>query len=269
MTWILTAIVVAGFAYFSSRFAWWRKAVADSHPRILMYHMVSEHRPGARFNKLRVPPSEFERQLDWLNLHEYRFVFMSELAQTSQNKTVALTFDDGYRDNLERADKLLAQYGAKATLYLVADRHDRDWSSAKKAHHDSGELKAEPKLTDDQVRELLSSGRWELAAHTVTHAHLPSLPHSDRQQEIADGKKILEESFGVTIDSFAYPFGHYDPIDVEIVRAAGFRTACTTNEGISTHVSSELLELPRIKVSGKDGQYAFTRRMRTGLRGWR
>ena len=83
-----------------------------------------------------------------------------------------LTFDDGFRDNYLAAHPLLVKYGAKATLFLVVDRFDRDWSTAKKAHHDSGELLREEKLRDAELRKMLDSGLWELGAHTLTHALL-------------------------------------------------------------------------------------------------
>ena len=70
------------------------------------------------------------------------------------------------------------------------------------------------------------------------------------------------------MDSFAYPFGIYGPADVAAVAEAGFRTAVTTEEGISLDVAEEALELRRIKVSGKDSLFAFRLRLRTGRRGW-
>lgn len=77
-----------------------------------------------------------------------RFSFCDDARVTGQwgqhpEKTVAITFDDGYLDNLENAYPILEKYQAKATIYVVVDRHDRDWSTYKKAHHNSGELARE------------------------------------------------------------------------------------------------------------------------------
>ena len=41
-------------------------------------------------------------------------------------------FDDGYEDNFTNAFPILKKYNAKATIYIVVDRHDREWSSKKK-----------------------------------------------------------------------------------------------------------------------------------------
>ena len=254
--------------FFSLRYAWWRGAVDYGRSRILMYHMVRRRLPGGRFNKLRVDPAEFERQLEWLVDNGWHFAFLSDLdRETGQSKTVVLTFDDGYRDNYTAAHPLLLKYGAKATLFLVVDRFDRDWSTTKKAHHDSGELMAEPKLTDAEVREMLRSGAWELGAHTLTHALLPDLSDDERHREIAGGKAELEATFGAKVSSFAYPFGIFDDNDETLAGAAGYDYAVTTEAGISTDTRADALRLKRVKVSGKEGALGFSIRVRTGKRG--
>ena len=143
------AVGVLAGVYWSSRHAWWKPSVAWSRPRVLMYHMVRDPRPGARFNKLRVPPSVFEKQIAWLKDRGFTFVFASELASGDlPERAVCLTFDDGYEDNLLAADPVLERHGARATLYLVGDR-EGGWSSKKKAHHGDAELASEPKLSDE------------------------------------------------------------------------------------------------------------------------
>lgn len=259
------AILLAVFI--SQRFAWWRRSVDFRHPRILMYHMVCPQRSGAKFNKLRVLPENFERQLRWLRDEGWHFALMSELGADLPAKTVLLTFDDGYEDNLLLADPLLERYGARATLYLVEDRFNRDWSSAKKAHHDSGELMRESKLSDEQIRTMLSSGRWELGGHTRTHANLAALDPAQRESEIKDARRSMAAHFGVPLESFAYPFGIFGDEDVAMAKDAGYTSAVTTIEGISQDLEGDAMALRRIKVSGKDSMASFRLRMRTGKRG--
>ncbi|MCK9506400.1 MAG: polysaccharide deacetylase family protein [Porticoccaceae bacterium] len=268
MIWIVVLTLVA-VLWFSLRYGWWRRSVPDSHPRILMYHMVSEPRPGAAFNKLRVPPVMFERQVRWLAQQGYHFALMSELAAcpTLPNKTVAITFDDGYEDNYLNAHPVLEKYRACATLYLVEDRFDRDWSVNKKSHHNSGELMAEKKLRDDQVAAMLASGCWELGGHTRSHANLSRLDAGARKEEIAASKEALEKRFNTRLSSFAYPFGIYSQDDVIAVSDAGFDSAVTTVEGIDSNIDNSRYELKRIKISGKDNWLAFRLRLRTGRRG--
>ena len=264
---ILLALVL--LVMFSKRYAWWRSAAGMEYPRILMYHMVSEHRPGAKFNKLRVPPDAFDWQIRWLKENGWYFALMSELAVPEKlpSKTVFLTFDDGYADNYHFAHPVLQKYGARATLYLVVDRFDRDWSTAKKAHHNTGELMREPKLTDHQVSTMLASGCWELGGHTLTHANLARLDEAQKLAEIRGCREQLESRFGVSVPSFAYPFGIYDKTDVALAEKAGFTSAVTTEEGIDTDLQARCFELSRVKISGKDSRLAFRLRIRTVRRG--
>jgi hypothetical protein len=114
---------------------------------------------------------------------------------------------------------------------------------------------------------MLASGRWELGGHTRTHANLATVNAAERDIEISGARQSLAARFSVPVDSFAYPFGIYGPEDVAAARSAGFTSAVTTREGIPLDVVNQAMELPRIKVSGKDSMLAFRLRMRTGLRG--
>ena len=121
MSAILTAVpVTAATLYAFRRYAWWRPTISYSRPRILMYHMISAIQRGQRFRGLRVAPDMFERQVSWLAEDGWTFITMSQLTDRYDalpEKSVALTFDDGFRDNYTHAFPVLRKYGACATLY--------------------------------------------------------------------------------------------------------------------------------------------------------
>jgi peptidoglycan/xylan/chitin deacetylase (PgdA/CDA1 family) len=265
-------LATLGLAGFSLRYAWWRPAAAAGWPRVLMYHMISRPRAGARFNGLRVAPERFERQLHWLQAHGWRSFTVSELVEQGERlpeRAFAITFDDGYADNLLNALPLLQRYQCKATLYLVVERFERDWSILRKAHHDGGELLREPKLSDAQVETLLASGCIELGSHSMTHANFLQLDDAAARHELVASKQSLEARFGVPVKSFAWPFGLYRAGQVALAARAGYSSAVTTREGIDAPARWQPLQLKRIKVSGKDSWLAFRLRMRSGRRGWR
>lgn len=272
MSWLLGGALL-WLLWFSDRYAWWRPAVDYRHPRILMYHMVSPHRKGAKFNGLRVTPLRFEAQLAFLKREGWSFFTISQLWEqwdSLPEKSVAITFDDGYADNLHNVLPLLEKYGANASIYMVVDRHDRDWSTHKKAHHNTGELAREPKLTDDEMRQLARSGRIEIASHTLTHINMATTPVEEKRHELVVARAKLEELCGASVRSFAYPFGIFSDEDVQLARECGYATAVTTMDGIDCREPRpDPLRLKRIKVSGKDNQLAFVMRLRGGKRGWR
>lgn len=267
MIYILILLLVLMIAL-SLKYAWWKPAVDWKRPRVLMYHMVREHIDGAKFNKLRVKPAEFDRQVAWMKAQGFHFVTMQELQDNwgqHPEKTVAITFDDGYLDNLENAYPILEKYQAKATIYVVVDRHDRDWSTYKKAHHNSGELAREPKLNDEQVQFLAQSGVVEIGSHTLTHANLDKLDDAACLAELVDSKQQLEQLTGTAVNSFAYPFGIYSQRDVALAKQAGYYNAVTTKEGIDD-LNPDFMQLQRIKISGKDSMFAVKLRLKLGKR---
>ncbi len=256
--------------YYSHRYAWWKKAVPYHHPRILMYHMISPPVKGAKFNSLRVSPQQFEQQLSFLHHHGWSFYTLSELIQNKSSlpeKSVAITFDDGYEDNLTNALPLLKKYQAKATIYLVVDRHQREWSSKRKKKNNTHELRNEPKLQDTQINELLHSGLIEIGSHTLTHDNLPLLDEIRKTQEISDSRKQLQETFAIPCEAFCYPFGLYDETDLKLVKSSGYTSATTVEKGISDLRNADPFQLKRITISGKDNFYAFRLKLKTGKRG--
>ncbi len=269
---IVALAIGLGLLWWSVKYAWWRPAGPAAWPRLLLYHMISAPRRGARFNGLRVAPAMFERQLRWLRDHGWRSFTVSELVEAGPAlpaKAFAITFDDGYADNLFAALPLLQKYGCKATLYLVVERFDRDWSIARKAHHDEGELRREPKLSDAQVQMLLDSGCIELGSHGMTHANFLQLDTTAARQELMASKQALEQRFGVAVKTFAWPFGLYRAEQVSLAAQAGYLSAVTTRECVESPTDWQPLQLCRVKISGKDNWLAFRLRLRSGRRGWR
>lgn len=263
--------VVMAAVWFSHRFGWWRGTVDHGLPRILMYHMVREHVRGSRANKMRVRPADFERQVRWLKDDGWEFVTVSEIVdRPSGGKRVAITFDDGYRDNLTEALPILRAHGAKATLYLVADRAScPDWPAQRRASRAGSDLSSEERLTDDDVRELVAAGVVELGSHTVTHVDLTQVDGEVKERELADSKSLIEDLSGRPVRTFCYPFGLFSEGDPERLRSLGYEAALTVEQGISDPRRDDPMRWKRVKVSGAEGMFAFRLRMRTGLRGWK
>jgi len=162
---------------------------------------------------------------------------------------------------------ILKKYKARATIYLVVDRHNREWSSKRKQKNQGGELMREPKLQDEQVQELVKSGLIEIGSHTLTHDNLPSLSKELKELEISGSKKQIEKLFNIECNSFCYPFGLYDETDLKLVKQAGYSNATTVEKGIDNIQQASPYLLKRITISGKDNFYAFRLKLKTGKRG--
>lgn len=270
ISWIGIVLGVYLIYHFVYKYAIFAPSTPYNQPRILMYHMIAPHKDRAQFNGLRVSPEMFEKQLHYLFSHGWHSYTMSELIQYRDSlpkKSFVLTFDDGYLDNYTNALPLLKKYHFKATLYLVVNRHNNEWSIHRKKNHNTGELRKEPKLEDPQILEMIESGCFEIGIHTMNHLNFLSLSPEETTYEIKKAKQIVESKFDITCYSFSYPFGLYKEKDWLVVRDAGFTNATTTQKGISKLEVSNLFLLKRITISGKDSFLAFRLKLKRGMKG--
>ena len=115
----------------------WGRGFAQGAGVILTLHHVRPQGPGGfRPNGLlEITPDFLDRTLTLIRAEGYDLVSLDEaVLRLSAPRTgrffVALTFDDGYRDNVEQAWPVLAKHGAPWTLFVAtgfADRTARLW----------------------------------------------------------------------------------------------------------------------------------------------
>lgn len=118
----------------------------------------------------------------------------------------AITFDDGYRNLLERALPTLRELGFTATVFVVAGRlgEDNRWPAGPDDGVPTLELAGEAEL-----RELMTAG-WEIGSHGLSHRTLTELDERELERELADSRERLETTFEVPVRHFAYPYGRHD-----------------------------------------------------------
>jgi peptidoglycan/xylan/chitin deacetylase (PgdA/CDA1 family) len=207
---------------------------------VLMYHKLGPRPARVRLKGLYVGSRLFERQLAELKQAGFATAAYG-LPEGGGNpgKRVALTFDDGFANVLRHGMEPLARHGFRAIQFLVADRLGglNEWEV------EQGE--APERLMDvAQIKEWLAAGH-EIGCHTLTHPFLTRISRLQAREEISASKKKLEDCFGLAIRHFCYPYGDWNPAVRDLVREAGFETACTTEFGVNTGVTPAF-ELKRI-----------------------
>lgn len=209
----------------------------------LMYHKLGRRPWGVRLKGLYLSRSLFERQLS--QLHAAGFTTPAygppPLSEGNPGRRIVLTFDDGFANVFEHGLEPLARHGFRAVVFLVADLIGgcNGWEMQE------GEAR-QPLMDETQVKEWLAAGH-EIGSHTLTHPFLTRLSLKKAGEEISASKKKLEDCFGRSVRHFCYPYGDWNPAVRDLVVAAGYETACTTEFGVNTKATPPF-ELKRILV---------------------
>lgn len=148
---------------------------------------------------------------------------MSELAAAPadvEEPLVAVSFDDGFADNLEVAVPLLAARCIPATVYVTTSYVDGEGSAP------------EGMLSPTGVRELHAAG-VEVGSHAVHHLSLDRLPVDRLREEVRSSKTWLEDLLGAEVRSFAYPHGHHNAHCRREVVAAGYHSAAIVMNAVT------------------------------------
>ena len=210
---------------------------------ILYYHRVNDlpssvdSSPGVEF---------FQRQIQLLYKRGYYFASLREVIEWCKGlidlpaNSIAITFDDGYEDNYANVFPILKKYNAKATIFLI---HDYIGQTRYFSYNRNVPQKILPEdynpltdlehkyLTLQQIREMYNSGLVEFGSHTLSHMSLVYCDIYKAKEEIVESKKALEELLDLPIDTFCYPYGHYNCTIKKIVRNTGYIGAFTTEKG--------------------------------------
>jgi peptidoglycan/xylan/chitin deacetylase (PgdA/CDA1 family) len=188
-------------------------------PLALAYHSV-EARPlrDDPFG-LCTSPRRLERHIRRLQAWGYELVTFGELAHRAVDGDVsgaaALTFDDGFADNLHVLLPLLREYRARATVFVVSS-----WLGERHPQRPHSAI-----LTADELRTLAAHG-IEVGSHTVTHPDLSALGFDEARGELATSKHDLEAVLDAAVDVVAYPYGKASATTLAACAAAGFRAGC-------------------------------------------
>jgi peptidoglycan/xylan/chitin deacetylase (PgdA/CDA1 family) len=202
--------------------------------RVLMYHKVNDLQP----NPTTVPTEVFAEQMALLG--ELGYVPVS-LAQVRDHYVegaplpagaVLITFDDGYRDNLQNALPILRRLGHPAVIFVPIGFLDGDRPLPHEEALRTLGVRNETVGWDELV-ELEAAG-IRVESHGIGHRPLSELEPAEAAREIALSKLRLEERLGREVEAYAFVKGSladYRPEHVSLVQQAGYTLAFTSVSG--------------------------------------
>jgi peptidoglycan/xylan/chitin deacetylase (PgdA/CDA1 family) len=204
-----------------------------------MYHVIAAPRAGAPFPGLYVTPEEFTGQMQALRAAGWHAVTLGQVEEywrhgipLPSGKPIVITFDNGYHSQYTQALPVLRRLGWAAVENLQL----------------TGLPPSEGGLSHREVRGLLDAG-WELDTQGLSHADLITLDATELADQVAVARRSLQRLYGVPVDWFCYPSGHYDATVIAAVRAAGFVGSTTVVPGWA-HPTEDPYRLHRLRVLG-------------------
>jgi peptidoglycan/xylan/chitin deacetylase (PgdA/CDA1 family) len=196
---------------------------------VLLYHSVADS-VDPRFAEWAVTPAQFAAHMDLLRSEGYRTVTVRELAlgarAAAADRTVVITFDDGFEDFYTAAWPHLERNGLTATVFITSGNvgSTATWLG----RQGEGDR---PLMSWAQIAEISAAG-IECGAHGHTHVQLDTVPPSRARQEIERSRDALAAATG-PVSSFAYPHGYHTRRVRRAVRRAGFARACAVGDGLA------------------------------------
>ena len=193
-------------------------------PISLIYHSISHSEETPEW-LWEVTLTEFEKQLDLLKSENWTTICYRDLEhpETVPNKSILITFDDGYENNYAAAEALHKR-GMCATWFIVSND-----IGEMSSWNDPGSVPL-PMLSTQQLLAMEEMG-MEIGSHTMSHCKLADVSLDQAKAEIEGSKQKLTEVMGKQIDSFCYPYGSHTDAVVEFVRQADYKFACVTHNG--------------------------------------
>jgi len=183
---------------------------------ILVYHSIAPLDPTKPEDEMhahyRVDPVIFSEQMDYLKNNGYHPITFNTLVQAILNntplpeKSVVLTFDDGWKNQYTYAVPVLEKDHIIATFFIITGYADGKYPAY---------------MSWNQIISLDKAG-MEIGSHTVDHLNLKTITPDKVQFEITQSKARLEQELGHPITTFAYPEYGQNPAIQAALKAAGY-----------------------------------------------
>lgn len=237
---------------------------------ILMYHSISNG-----LGPTCTSPDVFARQMQMIDEHGWTIVSLDALTSWPDikglpDKSMAITFDDGFADFLIHAHPVLERHGFANTMFVPSsnDGGVESWAGIA--------LPGRSLMTKSDLRQL-DQTLTKIAPHSRTHADLTLLDADARTDEIAGSKSDMEDLLGREMPHFAAPYGRVNAAVLSEIRHH-FKLAVGVTHGVADP-RHDPINLPRIEMfyyqdlarwrdflTGKGGAFLASRQVIRGVR---
>ncbi|NPA55395.1 MAG: polysaccharide deacetylase family protein [Epsilonproteobacteria bacterium] len=207
-----------------------------SMPVIMYHHVLKED------SFVATSIDNFQKQMEFISRH-YKTLRSDEFCaylkgEKSYNNGVVITFDDGWRDNLELAYPILKQYNLRAILFVVTG-----WVDEASKHsypfvmHKHNQAKQIIKTRPNEV--ILNYTQLEnmqdvFDIHSHTHFHRDDyFGKISLEEELVLSKERLKAKLNINTTHLCWPRGVYTQDDIALAKKIGYNVMYTTKRGIN------------------------------------
>ncbi|MFD1063448.1 polysaccharide deacetylase family protein [Winogradskyella litorisediminis] len=227
---------------------------------ILMYHSVSTS--DAESRGLTISTSNFEAQLKFLQSKGFQSFHFKDLEHLKSlpKRSIVITFDDVYVNQLELAVPLLKQYGFKACFYVPFKyvNGKNDW--------DEGEKQI---MSLEQLQSL-DSEIIELGMHSFAHGNYKNMSLEASAEDLKKSKEFIEASGLKIYRTLAYPYGKYPTSNPEkdsffkLLQNNNIKYGLRIGNRVNRFPFKNAYEIQRIDIKGEDTLAKFKLKLRFG-----
>lgn len=240
-------LVLLSFSIFALGFPFSALAATDdgkNSAAVLCYHhIVPDEEAAGTKSEATISVSEFEEQMRYLYDHGYYTASLTDIEnflyfnKQLPERTVLITFDDGYESNYTYAYPILRKYGLHAVIFLIGGAIETPSSGTASI----------PKLSLDEIKEMSESGFIEFGSHTFNAHYLldkksafVEMSLDEITKDFEDMKGFFDKAGAPKVLSIAYPYGQYDEKIVTSAVVEGYKLGFTVTSGFIYQDSSPM-----------------------------
>ena len=218
---------------------------------VLCYHSIPEKGDWL----YDVALDDFEKQVDFLR-KDFQIVKASEvLVRQAKDEErgirVAITFDDGYEDNLTNVFPAIAEREIPATFFVTVDYVGID--NNRLLEVSKGIQKR--MMRWEQLREMAKSHLVDFGSHGLVHRDMSKLTHEVALRDMTKSRKTLEEKLGRTVSLFSYPGGFFSSATNALLPKAGYTIAFNSVAKVN-RLNTPPFEIGRVAIAKRNSDLA-------------
>lgn len=225
------------------------KASTTKVPVLLYHHILSdEENTCFRRNGAVISTEQFEKEMKYLHDNGFTTITLLELqdflykGKSLPDKSILITFDDGYYSNVTRAYPILKKYDFNAVIFLIATT-----IKDKQTPFNPDKLIF---MAEDSIKS--TKDVFEYASHTYDLHRFSDVDNKKTKLMMATKDEIIKDlknsfNFVDNRHAFAYPLGQYNDIVLEAMADTYVYMGFTVKPGYVTR-NSLGLELNRFII---------------------